>query len=229
MANHFDLHSIPSELPILPIRVAVAFPLTLLPVEVSRTRSVKQIEKLWNEKKLIGLVTIKNHVVEFHREHQFDFPASNQIYQTGTVASIEQIIKLKNNALQVIFQGVERFKVEEWVSTEPYLLAQITVQPDIVEKGIELDALKMSLREVSKEIVLLTPNLPKDIIQVLDTIDDERHVFYFVATFSSLALAEKQRLLELEHLNEKYRVLLSSLIQEKEVLKLGKKNSNRNT
>jgi ATP-dependent Lon protease len=216
LANKVQLESLPSEIFILPIRAAVAYPLVAFPVEAVLSSTIRLIEELFSEKSLIGLLAVKDQTVET--------PTSDQLYQTGTIAFIDQVLRLENDVLQVIFQGIERFDVEEWIKTEPHKMqARIRLRYDVVEKGIELEALKRSLRDLAKEIVLLTPDLPKEIIQIIDNIEDERHLLYFVASISSIAIPDKQNLLENDKINEKYRSLLLKLTEEKEVLFLGKK------
>jgi ATP-dependent Lon protease len=132
-------------------------------------------------------------------------------------------MRLADGSLQVIFKGIERFDIQEWLSTEPYLRAAIRLRFDLVETGIDLDALKRSLRDLAKEVVDLTPDLPKEIVQVLDSTEDDRNLVYFATSISGLSVPDKQNLLEIDALREKYRLLIVHLTREREVLTLGKK------
>lgn len=218
--------NLPFEIVILPIRIAVAYPLVAIPVEVNLSKSIKLVEQSWRDNRQIGLLTIKDHLIETRKGRQQEFPTSDQIYSTGTLVTIEQIIKVKKNELQVIFQGIEKFDIVEWTGTDPYLRAKIRIRYDEYyedNEDIEMEALLRSLRDLSKEVVLLAPELPKEVIQIIDSIDSARHLIYFVASISSLTIAEKQKILELDNLKEKCRILLANLAKEKEVVALGKK------
>ncbi len=218
--------NLPFEIVILPIRIAVAYPLVAIPVEVNLSKSIKLVEQSWRDNRQIGLLTIKDHLIETRRGQQQEFPTSDQIYSTGTLATIEQIIKVRKNVLQVIFQGIEKFDIEEWTGTDPYLRARIRIRYDEYyedNEDIEMEAMKRSLRDLSKEVVLLAPELPKEVIQIIDSIESTRHLIYFVASIASLTIAEKQKILDLDNLKEKCRILLANLTKEKEVVALGKK------
>ncbi|MBA7698993.1 Lon protease 2 [subsurface metagenome] len=101
---------------------------------------------------MIGLVAIKDPSIEE--------PQPGQIYETGTVAKVSGIVRAANNTLQVVVQGLERFRVEHWLDTEPYLCAHIALRLDVAEPGLKLDALQRSLRDLGKEVAALSPNFP---------------------------------------------------------------------
>jgi len=83
--------------------------------------------------------------------------------------------------MQLIARGLERFRIEKWLGIEPYLRARIELLPDVVESGIELDALQHSLRCLAQEVVALSPNLPEEASTFLEFVEDPRYLAYLVA------------------------------------------------
>jgi ATP-dependent Lon protease len=206
---------IPEELPILPLRNTVAFPFSALPLVVGIPRSVKLVKDVKEGNRLIGLLTAKDPSIEE--------PRPGQIYETGTVAKVYHIVNAPNDTLQVVVQGLERFRVEQWLESEPYLRARIALAPDVVESGVELDALQRALRDLAQEVVALSPNLSEEVSNFLDQVKDPRYLVYLVAANARLEISKAQEILEKESIKEKLRALISHLSHEKEVLTLGQK------
>ncbi len=206
---------IPATLPILPLRNTVAYPSAVLPLAIGIRRSIKLVEDALAGDRLIGLVAMKDPSIEE--------PQQGQIYEVGTVARITGVMRETDNSLHVLVQCVERFRVEHWLETDSYLRAQITLTPDQVEPGVELDALQRSLRDLAKEVVALTPSLPDEMGNFLDQVEDPRYLAYLVAANVGLEVKEGQRVLEMDHVKDKMHALISHLSHEKEVLTLGQK------
>ena len=145
-----------------------------------------------------------------------------QIYEVGTVARIHRVVKTPDNHYHVIVQGIERFRVKAWQRTEPYLIAGIELSPERMEEGVELDALKRRLQILAQEVVTLMPNVPEKAGTFLESIEDPRYLAYLVAANPG-SRWRSQTILEIDHLNDKLRALISLLAREKEVLSLGHK------
>jgi ATP-dependent Lon protease len=206
---------IPKELSILPLRNIVAFPFMMLPLSVGVQRSVRLIEDCLKGDHLIGLLASK--------DGSIDEPVPGQIYEIGTVAKLHHAIRSHEEHMHILVEGIERFRVKHWLTTEPYLRAHIDLCPDIVEPGVELDALMHSLRDLAKQIITLLPNLPEDVGSFLDQVEEPRYLIYMVAANARLSMKTNQRLLEMDHLKDKYQALIYQLSRQKEVLTLGRK------
>jgi len=213
--NNELVEKIPSELSILPLRNTVAFPYSMLPLVVGVPRSIKLIENALEDNRVIGLVAVKDPSIEE--------PQPGQIHEIGTVAKVSGVLRTADNTLQVVVQGLERFRVEHWLDTEPFLRAKIALKPDVVERGLKLDALHRSLRDLGKAVAALSPDFPDEVSNFLDRIDDPRYLAYVVAAHIHLDIEKGQQLLEMDDVKEKLRTLISHLSHEKEVLSLGKK------
>ena len=209
------LDNMPSELPVLPLRNTVAYPFSMLPLVVGVQRSVKLVKNALKGDQLVGLIAMKDSSIEE--------PQPGQVYETGTVAKVYKVIKGADKTLQVIVQGLERFRVEHWIDTQPYLRAHVVLVPDVVEPGVELDALWRSLRDLAQEVISLTPSLPEEIGKLLNQVKDPRYLTYLVAANAGLEVAEGQRILEMHDVKDRLRALISHLAHEKEVLSLGHK------
>ncbi|MFZ0725018.1 MAG: endopeptidase La [Desulfobacterales bacterium] len=206
---------IPSELPILPLRNTVAFPFSMMPLSVSIPRSVALVNDTLKGDRLIGLVGMKYPEIEE--------PLPGQTYEVGTIAKVEHVTRSADNSLQVIVQGIERFRIDYWLSDKPYLKAHIAMAPDKIETDLELDALQRGLRELAQQVVALSPKFPKEVGDYLSQVKNPRYLVYLVASGAGLEVMKAQQILELDSLKEKYRRLIGHLTREKEVLTIGKK------
>jgi ATP-dependent Lon protease len=207
--------NIPSELLILPLRNTVAFPFSILPLSVGIPRSVRLIKEAMNGDRLVGLVAMKDGSIEQ--------PQPGEMYEIGTVAKIYHVVESQDNTLQVIVQGLERMRIDHWIETDPFLRARISLAPDVVEPGVELDALQRSLRNLAQDVIALSPNFPDEVGRFVNQIENPRYLTYIVAANSRLDMSQAQQILEMGHLKEKLRSLISHLAHEKEVLSLGQK------
>jgi len=213
--NHGLLATMPAELPILPLRNTVALPFAMIPLAVGIPRSVKLVEDVLAGNKLVGLMAM--------REPEVEEPLPGQIYEVGTVAYIHKVMRAEDGDLQVIVQGLERVKVDAWTTQTPYLKARVSLAPDIVEESVEAEALRRALLQVSREVIALMPNLPKEVALFLEQLENPRHLTYMIAANTRMEVADSQKLLEIDHLNEKIRALIAHLSREKELLSLGQK------
>lgn len=214
--NHEEiLAKIPDEMPILPLRNTVAYPFSVLPLMVGVPRSVKLIEDALEGDRIIGLLTMKDPSIEE--------PQPGQIFEIGTVAKVYRVSKAPDDTLQVIVHGLERFQIEHWLEPAPYLRARIVLKPDVVEPGLQLDALVRSLRDLAQEVISLSPNLPDEVGNFLNQVQDPRYLTYLVAANTQLEIEKGQQVLETDNVREKLQTLVAHLSHEKEVLTLGKK------
>ncbi len=206
---------IPNELPILPLRNTVAFPFSMVPLTVGIPRSIKLVNDALKGDRLIGLVSMKHPEIEE--------PLPGQTYEVGTIAKVEHVTRSADNSLQVIVQGIERFRIEYWLADKPYLRAHIALAPDKVEEDVELDALQRNLRDLARQVVALSPKFPKEVGDYLAQVKNHRYLVYLVASGAGLDVSKAQQILDIDSLKEKFRLLIAHLSREKEVLTIGKK------
>ncbi len=209
--------AIPEELPILPLRGMVVYPLMVLPLNVGQPRSVRLVDDVVVGDRLVGLVASK--------DSEIDEPASDEVHQVGTVAIIHRLFKAPDGTMRVIVQGVERIRIDEWTAEEPYLKAKVSQLPDILpeEGNVEVEALMRNVAELFGRLVSLVPHLPDELMMAAQNTDDPRQLVYLISTSIRMDLQDAQEILELDHIVDKLRRLTNILNRELEVLELGKK------
>lgn len=207
--------SFPTELPILPLRGTVAFPFIIMPLSIGVPRSVSLIRAAIKDNSLIGLIVSK--------EPENEEPGPEQLHEVGVVGRIHRVVRGENDSLQVIIQGIERFKVESWTQTEPYLTAKISMAPDVIEedKASEIEALKRRILELSRAIVEHMPQVPNEVSQFLDQIDNPRTIVYTIASNMRMDLEDRLELLLEDTLRGKMAHLVRLMTHELEVLEIG--------
>ena len=116
---------IPAVLPILPLRGLVVYPETAVPLTIGQSRSIRLVDDvLTQDNRLIGLVTSK--------DPDLEIPEPKDLYQVGTVAMVHRLFRAPDGTIRLLVQGLARFRVGEFVSTEPYLKARIELAPELV-------------------------------------------------------------------------------------------------
>jgi len=213
-----DIVDYPDTLPILPLRGVVVYPQTAVPLTVGQPRSIKLVDEVVAADKLVGLVAATN--------PELETPGPTDLYRVGTIATVHRLLKAPDGTIRLLVQGMDRFRLGEFVAEEPYLKAKIHVSPEIIEEGLEVDALARNARDQFGEIAQLIPSLPEELISSVLSLEDPLQTIYTIANFQRIELADAQQLLELDSVTEKLRKLVSLLVRELEVLTLGQKIQN---
>ena len=215
LADQSETPKIPSELPILPLRNTVAFPLTGIPLSVQRPESVQLVDQAALGNRLLGLVAMKTPKAE--RAEPED------VYRVGTAASIHRLIKSPRGEAGLLILGLERIRILEFTQSEPYLVAKVEVIPDIVEEGIELEARARNTTQLFSQLIQLATTIPDEMALAIANADDPRQLLYMVANLIRVDTEAAQELLEMDRLDEKLARLNGMLRREIEVLELGQK------
>ena len=205
----------PDVVAILPLRGVIVYPLSAIPLRVAQPRSIKLIDDAIQHKSPIGLVASRNAEIEE--------PGAEDIFRIGTLATVVRIFKSPDGIINMIVQGSERFKIESFAGDEPYLTARISALPEAWETTLEVEALRRNISQVFAQMAELIPNLPDELAQMIQNIEDPRQLTYAVATYMRMDIADAQKLLEMEGLPNKMLFLLQLMNKELEVLQLGKK------
>ena len=131
--------------------------------------------------------------------------------------------KSEDDALRLLVQGLYRFRVEEWVGTEPYLAARITPISEEYEPDLEVEALVSNVKGLFLKMMELSPYLPAELGTLVRELSDPRLLADITAGSLNISKAEKQELLETYDVKERLRRVLSLINRELEILELGKK------
>src|SRR5262245_47223156 len=109
---------IPDILPVLPLKDVVVFPFIILPLSVSREKSINAVDAALAEQRIIMLVA--------QRDAQNETPRADELFSVGTVAAIMRMLKLPDGRIRLLVQGLSRARVDSFLSEEPYFKAKIT-------------------------------------------------------------------------------------------------------
>ena len=210
---------IPNILPILPLRGLVVFPQTAVPLTIGQARSIRLIDDVMaSDVRLIALVT--------SRDPDLETPEPEDLFQVGTVAMVHRMFRAPDGTIRLVVQGLVRCKVLKIIQKEPYLKAEIEVVPEIVEDGLELEAMARNARNQFEHIADMVPSIPRELVGSVMSIEDPLQTVYTIANFQRMDLDEAQKLLELDSTSIKLHTLVGLLAREVEVLEMGQKIQN---
>ncbi|HKQ67701.1 MAG TPA: endopeptidase La, partial [Polyangiaceae bacterium] len=207
--------------PILPLRNSVLFPMSVVPINVGRPRSVRLVEDLLGrERALVGIVS--------QRSPELDEPTFKDLYEIGTLARVVKVIRLGQSNYSVVLNGLGRFRVTGPGGLEPYMRARITRVSEALCRDVELDALGTSLRESTREVLGLMPNLPKETAGILDNVREPGALADLIASNfpqEHASVSDKQQILEAFDVKARVRLVLAMVGRQLEVLKVKKEIS----
>ncbi len=205
--------SIPKVLTILPLRDIIIFPNMIFPVLIGRASSLKAVAEAVERDKFIFVSAQKNPII--------DDPDYDEIYKFGTTAKIIQVLRLPNNLLKVLVEGLFQSKIVRTRKIKEYMEAEIRqIQVKYNEKDPELKAMLRHTSDLFSQYVKENHNLPPDIIGAFENIEDPVRKLYFAASNIQQKVDVKQRILEKSKLKEQLFELSSILSSEIEMLKL---------
>ncbi len=208
----------PDVLPILPLRGVVVYPQTAVPLTVGQPRSIKLVDDVVAGDKLVGLVASVN--------PELETPGPHDLYRVGTIATVHRLLRAPDGTVRLLVQGMERFRLGDFVEEEPYLKARIELAPESIEAGIELDALARNAREQFQQITQMIPSFPEELAASILSVEDALPTAYTIANFQRIDLKDAQEILEIDSVTEKLKKLIGLLVREAEVLTIGQKIQN---
>jgi len=208
----------PDVLPILPLRGVVVYPQTAVPLTVGQPRSIRLVDEVVGGDKLVGLIASKN--------PELETPGPADLFTVGTIATVHRLLRAPDGTIRLLVQGMDRFRVGEFVGEEPYLKAQIHLAPELVEEGIQVDALARNARDQFHQITQMIPSFPDELASSITSVEDPLQTAYSIANFQRMELKDSQEILELDSVAEKLKKLIGLLVREAEVLQIGQKIQN---
>jgi ATP-dependent Lon protease len=204
---------LPSTLPVLPLKETVVFPASMTPLAIGQERSVALIDDVIAGDRLLALATVSNDEIES--------PGWEDVYRVGTAAIVHKMIRVPDGTLRVLVQGLRRVRVEQPVSDDPYLVAELSELPDRVQESREVEALARNVQNQFGRIIGLVPYLPEELQMAAADVDDPSALCSLVASTIRLKTEEKQKLLELVDVGERLREVSGILNRELEMVELG--------
>ncbi len=206
---------VPDVMGILPIRSAVAFPGTVMPLAIGRERSKRLVLDIEPQETVFGLVAQKNPDIED--------PTKNDLYRIGTAASVLKVIKMPHGSINMIVHGMARFEIVDYVASEPYLKARVNMLKTRTRRTKQLQALVMGVRNTANRVVALSPNMPEEASMLLENIQEPSALADFLAATLNIPIEEKQELLEELDTHRRLEKISVALANQLEVLELSHK------
>jgi ATP-dependent Lon protease len=208
-------------LPILALRNSVLFPMCVVPINVGRPRSVRLVEEiLGKERALVGVLAQRGSDVEE--------PTFRDLYEVGTLARVVKVIRLGPSNYSVVLNGLGRFRVERPLGMEPYLVADVSRVAEPLARDPEVDALATSLREQTREVLDVLPNLPRETAGILDNVREPGALADLVASNipqEHAGVSDKQEILQAFDVRARVKLVLSLVGRQLEVLRVKKEIS----
>ncbi len=208
--NEIEMHdegNIPDILPLVALRNTVLFPESIMPITIGRKQSKIAISEAEKAEKFVAVITQKAPDIEN--------PRRDDLYNVGIIARVLKVLKLPDGSRAAVLQGIRRFTLLDIVKEEPFLMARVEQLPDRTPpKDKEAYTLLMrAIREKTRELIEITPNIPPPAIQFINNIESDAQLLNFIATELVNDINIKQELLEL-HNQEGYADRIIALLEQ---------------
>ncbi len=201
--------------PVLPLRDIVVFPHMIVPLFVGREKSIRALEEVMRSDTFILLATQKN--------ASDDDPATDAIYEVGTLASVLQLLKLPDGTVKVLVEGAERARVAKYTERPDYYEAEAVVLADSIGDKVEAEALARSVVTEFEGYVKLNKKVSPEVVGVVQQIDDYAKVADTVASHLAVKIPDKQLILETTVVTERLEKVLGLMESEISVLQVEKR------
>jgi ATP-dependent Lon protease len=178
----------PDALIIVPVRGMVLFPGTVLPITLSRPRSVLAAQRAVREQKPVGIV--------MQRNAEIADPLPVDLHRMGTVANIVRYITAPDGTNHLICQGEQRFRVDDYLTGWPFFVARTERIPEPSPTSNEIEARFVHLKGQAIEAIQLLPQAPNELLATIQGVDSPGALADLVATFMDATPDEKQEILE---------------------------------
>lgn len=207
---------IPNEIDILPLFDTVVYPLAVIPLALSQPASVRLLDTMTGESRLIGVVALRT------EDQRPDPIHPDDCYRIGTAALVHRLLRLPDHTLRVAVQGIERIEIVEFLPGQSWLRARIRLLPEPDDDDHNAIAtLMQTLVAQTHQVARIIPNFNEELLNQISAEEDPRRLVYLVATATLLRrrVAERQRVLELPDIYARMRYLSQVLTTDIEALR----------
>lgn len=209
------------ELPMLPLRGMLVFPYMLVHLDVGRERSIAAIEEAMSEDEPLLFLTMQ-------KDPQIDEPELKDVYYTGTVAQIRQLIKMPGGTIRILTEGLYRAELDKVVDEEPYFTVRVLPIDEFqTVSDKELNALTRVLGSRFEDYAKHSKKISPEVLINLSTVDEPERYSDLVASSLSLKLTERQAILEECCINQRISTLIDIINTEMEIIELDKRIAGR--
>jgi ATP-dependent Lon protease len=207
-------------LPLLPLRDIVIFPHMVSQLFVGREKSINALDEAMNRGKEIFLVAQKN--------AKTNDPGEGDIYQTGTVGAVMQLLRLPDGTVKVLVEGKRRARIRKFVPHDACFLCEVEDVAEVCDVRVEVEALMRQVQATFETYVKLNKKVQPEILMTVQTIDEPAKLAdTIVANLPTIKLPDRQGLLELEDPAKRLERLLELMQAEIEILQVERKIRSR--
>ncbi len=201
---------VPETLDVLPLRNNVLLPGEIIPITLTRKKSVQVVKNAYKEQLPIGAFAQKS------REEEV--PVGKDLYAIGTMAKVIRMLKMPDGSLSALIQGIRKIRAESYEQEEPFLQARAKACEDLPSDNSRLKPIMGMIREAFVQFVKFSPQLRQEALFTLQNIENADVLLAFVASTINLDTAEKQRMLEKESQEERAEALLEYVTEKRQML-----------
>ncbi|MBF0547823.1 MAG: endopeptidase La [Candidatus Riflebacteria bacterium] len=201
--------------PLLPLRDVVVFPFMVVPLFVGRKKSIRSIEEAMLKDRKIILCAQK--------QAKTDDPNVEELYNTGTVAEILQLLKLPDGILKILVEGTTRVRIKKFGKTEDFFEVEAEEVLVVDEKNIEMQALMRNVIGLFEQYVKLNKKIPLEVIMVANNVEEPGRLADIITAHLTLKVEEKQEILEAFEPKIRLNKIATILNRELEIMMVEKK------
>jgi ATP-dependent Lon protease len=205
---------VPEQLPVLVLRNSVLLPGVLMPINISREKSVKLARAAYAADKNVAAV--------MQRDTKQEDPQFEDLYRIGSAAQILRMLEMPDNSVTVILQGTQRIELQQLLTDEPYFIAAVKPLEDIIpdKSNTDYNLVIDSVRDVAMEVIRLSPHLTPEAGFAVKNIGNRQFLVNYLAVNTEVSGDEKQKLVEIDSLEQRAKALLEVLMSERKALEL---------
>jgi len=203
---------IPDDLPVLPLRDIVIYPFMIVPLFVSREKSIKAVDEALGENRMILLASQK----DLDKEE----PTAEDLYKVGTAAVIMRMLKLPDGRIRILVQGLARAEIESVDTTGQYIRSRVHVMQEVLppERSLEVEALVRNVRASMEKAINLGKNISPEVMAIIANLDDAGRLADLSASNLELKVEDAQSVLDIADTTARLRRVNDLLNKEIEVL-----------
>ena len=209
----------PTRVPLLPLRDIIVFPHMVVPLFVGRQRSIKALEEATQKQSPIFLSSQK--------DAKTNEPTEEDIYKTGTVGTVVQMLKLPDGTVKVLIEGKRRAKIVRFVNSPDFFLVEIEEAPEVVERNTEVEALTREVHTTFENYVKLKKKIPPEMVMSVSSIDDPGRLADTIVAHLGIKIEDRQNLLETFNAAERLEKVLGHMRAEIEILEVERRIRSR--
>ena len=206
-------------IPVLPLRDVVVFPYMVMPLFVGRPRSIHSLDEAMNHGKQLLLVSQK--------QPELEEPGVDDLYDVGTIANIIQLLKLPDGTVKVLVEGQQRAQIYQLEDTGEHFQAQIKPIESTLGNKKELQVVHKAALDEFQNYVNLNKKVQPDILSALQQIENLEQLSDTLASHLPVSVAQKQTVLEMSNVVERFEYLLGLMQSEADLLQVEKRIRSR--